>query len=553
MKQWFTLDSKPQQVLAISGLIFFFLVFNFFSMRHLSQTTDEGAHYLYGMNILNLNSDRLVYAPGVVDDSKMPVSALNAIPAKIANFLSKGSLKNFLKNFTTARFITVIFSSLIALLVFRWSFELFGTVPAFASLILYIFDPNIIAHSELVTTDIYATGAVLFCTYWLWKFANTRRCRDGLIFLLVLGLSQLAKYTSIVMLPLSVLALVAHDWFSSNTIYYYKKNVGRYFRDIIFFVIMAGIACVIIINAGYLFNRSFTSFGNYQFESDVLQKLQTNTPAWLAKLPLPIPYPYLQGLDTTSFRASTGFGYGRIYLLGQLHEVDGFKGYYFIASLLKMPIAVQIIVLISIIIYFSDSDRRTKLWNDQVFLLIPVIFFAIYFNFFYNTQLGIRFYLVIYPLLYIFAGTLFENWRDFKLLQRITSFALLGYLTISVFSYYPHYLSYFNEFVWDRKTSYKYLADSNLDWGQNLNYLDQYLANHPDANYEPSGVMSGQKIIVTVNDLVGVHADSEEYKWLRENFEPVGTIAYSYLIYNVSSNDLAKLCETKLICEHQNK
>lgn len=222
MKQWFNLDSKPQQLLAISGLVLFFLVFNFFSMRHLSQTTDEEMHYRYGMNILNLNSDRIVYAPGVVDDSKMPVSALNAIPAEFAKSLSKGSLKNLLKSFTIARFVTVIFSSLIALLVFLWSFELFGTVPAFASLLLYIFDPNILAHSELVATDIYATGAVVLCAYWLWKFANTRSIKNGLMFSLVLGLSQLVKYTSVALLPLSVLALVAHDWFSSDTLHNYK-------------------------------------------------------------------------------------------------------------------------------------------------------------------------------------------------------------------------------------------------------------------------------------------------------------------------------------------
>jgi len=552
MKQWLNLDSKPQQLLAVSSLILFFLVFNFFSMRHLSQTTDEEMHYRYGMNILNLNSDRIVYAPGVVDDSKMPVSALNAIPAKWAKSLSKGSLKNLLKSFTTARFVTVIFSSLIALLVFRWSFELFGTVPAFASLLLYIFDPNILAHSELVTTDIYATGAVLLCAYWLWKFANSRKFRDGLIFLFVLGLSQLAKYTSIVLMPLSVLALFAHDWFLSKEMHSHAKNIGRYFGKIALYILVAGVVCVIIINIGYLFNRSFTSFGNYQFESDMFKKMQDNTPPWLANIPLPLPFPYLQGLDITFFRASTGFGYGRIYLLGQLHEVEGFKDYYFIASLLKLPIATQIIILVSMIVYFLDRRRRAEFWRNQIFLLLPVVFFTLYLNFFYNAQLGIRFYLVVFPLLYIFAGTLFENWKNFTSLQRVTIFGLLSYLIVSVFSYYPHYLSYFNEFIWDRKTAYKYLADSNLDWGQNLNYLNQYLIAHPDANYEPSKIVAGH-IVVSANDLVGVQADPEEYRWLRENFEPVGTIAYSYLIYNVSSNDLEKLCKAKSICESQNK
>jgi hypothetical protein len=44
------------------------------------------------------------------------------------------------------------------LLVFYWSRALHGFLPAVFSLLLYALDPNIIAHSQLVTTDIYAAG-----------------------------------------------------------------------------------------------------------------------------------------------------------------------------------------------------------------------------------------------------------------------------------------------------------------------------------------------------------------------------------------------------------
>ena len=50
------------------------------------------------------------------------------------------------------------------------------------------------------------------------------------------------------------------------------------------------------------------------------------------------------------------------------------------------------------------------------------------------------------------------------------------------------------------------------------------------------------RIVVSVNRLVGVY-EPEEYKWLRENFEPVDSIAYSYLIYDVSFEDLKKISE----------
>jgi len=179
------------------------------------------------------------------------------------------------------------------------------------------------------------------------------------------------------------------------------------------------------------------------------------------------------------------------------------------------------------------------------------LFFVIYFNFFYNIQIGIRFYLVIFPLLYVFAGGLLQGWAEFTWVPRVVLAGLGAYLVISVLSYYPHYISYFNEFVWDRSLSYKYLADSNLDWGQNQYYLSQYMKLHPDAIFEPARIETGQ-IIVSANDLLGVGvgtASPQKYAWLRENFNPTGTIAYSYLIFDISQQDLGYLCQMKNICQ----
>ena len=63
------------------------------------------------------------------------------------------------------------------------------------------------------------------------------------------------------------------------------------------------------------------------------------------------------------------------------------------------------------------------------------------------------------------------HWQEFSRNRKIAIFVLAAYLVVSVLSYYPYYLSYFNEIVWDRRDAYKYLADSNLDWGQGEYYL----------------------------------------------------------------------------------
>ena len=109
---------------------------------------------------------------------------------------------------------------------------------------------------------------------------------------------------------------------------------------------------------------------------------------------------------------------------------------------------------------------------------------------------------------------------------------------MSVLSYFPHYLSYFNELVPDRRMAYKVLADSNLSWGQDIEYLRDYVREHPDVVVRPRQPMAG-RLVVDVNRLTGVF-QRRRLAWLRDNFEPVDRIAGSYLVFDVTPDALEK-------------
>jgi hypothetical protein len=170
-------------------------------------------------------------------------------------------------------------------------------------------------------------------------------------------------------------------------------------------------------------------------------------------------------------------------------------------------------------------------------MLMPILFFSIYFNFFYRAQIGIRFLLVIFPCILVFCGRLVENWGMFNRRRKLGIFVLSGYLVLSVLSYFPHYIPYFNELIYDRRYGYKILADSNIDWGQSKTFLTQYLERYPETKVEPDSPVAG-RIVVRVNQLTGVTGDPARYAWLRDNLLPSETIAYSYLVYNVSPAEL---------------
>jgi hypothetical protein len=173
--------------------------------------------------------------------------------------------------------------------------------------------------------------------------------------------------------------------------------------------------------------------------------------------------------------------------------------------------------------------------TDEIYLLFLVIATFIFFCFFCTAQIGIRYILPAMPFIYVLSGQV-AAWKPEKRhrLGKTCFIILLLWLPVSFFSFFPHYISYFNEFCPDRLRLYKYLADSNLDWGQNVHYLRRYINAHQKGKIivNPSSPATGT-IIVNVNSLVGVTTSPSRYAWLRNNYSPVEHVGYSWLIYEI--------------------
>ena len=473
-------------------------------------------------------------------DSTMPLQALNALPAKLATALPPGPLATTLGRIETGRYATVLFSLVVALCVFQWTRQLYGSAAGLLALTLYTFDPNILAHSQLITTDLYAVGTIAFALYFFWRFLHLGGWKRAVGSGLMLGLAQIAKYTAIALFPLfAVIAVGFHArelWHEVR-----ERRVDALRRRV---VVFSGVALVfvllslLVINVGFLFNRTLTPLQQYPFHSGLFRSIQSSA-AVFGALPLPVPYPYIEGLDLVVEHERTGSSYGNIYLLGEVRQGEGFAGYYFYASLYKLPIATQLVLLAACVAYVARR-RRFDFLKDEAVLFWPILFFAIYFNFFYRAQIGIRYFLVVFPLLYIFCGSLLAKGVALTRPMATALSTAVGGLILSVLSYYPHFLPYFNELIWDHTQAYTVLADSNVDWGQNDWYLQQYQAIHPDLIDEPDTPTAGT-ILVGVNRLTGVIGDPDEFRWLREHFTPVDHVAHGTLVYRISESDLERI------------
>ena len=521
------------------ALLLAFVILAVGSLERMTLTYDEPRHYRYGWKLVNFDASR----DG--EYSKMPFSMLNALPRKLAAGLDPGPLQRRLRSIEFGRYATVVGAALLGWLVFRWARALYGTAGGLLALTLYVLDPNILAHAGLVTNDLYAAWMMALAVWAFWRVLGHegpgfwRVATGGAA---VFGLAQVAKHTCAYLVP--ILALIAMGHAAPGL--WALVREGRW-RAISARGLAAGrlaalylAAFLLVANVGYWGHETLKPLRDYEFQSRHFRAVQA-TLGPLAGLRVPVPAPFVESLDRVFADERAG---ANPYLLGQVGK-DGVPGrrfpeYFAVAWLYKEPIATQVILLLALAAYvirFRRFDFRRNEW----FLVCPVLFFAWYFTFVYNFQIGLRHALVVYPFLFVLAGSLLRDPGEVPRGARLALAGLLAWLAVSVGSYYPHMLAYFNEFVWDRKQAYRILADSNLDWGQSRRYVTRYLRDHPDVHFTPDGPRPGT-ILLSTNHYAGM-LRSEQFRWLRENFEPVGHVAYTHLLFRVTPEALRRVTD----------
>src|SRR5262245_33484453 len=301
----------------------------------MSTTVDEERHLDYGNRILLRHPERLSF----LDDSKMPISALNAIPSATARILQNWGAAprsvSFLRGFRLARLATVLATLALAFFVYRWAYDLYGWTSALASSILAVLSPNIAAHGTLVTTDLYFVLGVIVSLYYFRRYLLWPTLSNASLSALTIAIAQVTKPFAIYLYCvegclLLLLFLLPHLRPAGQTLLT-RRSIAVYAALVLVF-------SLVVLNVAFSFNGTFTSLSAYHFQSASLVSLQT-LPV-LQSFRVPLPYPYLQGLDMAKANEQDGASFGNVYLLGRLgNRYDpsfrGFKSYYVVALFYK--------------------------------------------------------------------------------------------------------------------------------------------------------------------------------------------------------------------------
>ena len=245
----------------------------------------------------------------------------------------------------------------------------------------------------------------------------------------------------------------------------------------------------------------------------------------ISEIPIPFPKAYIDTFDLVQYERETFDGAPLNYLAGELRFKKGFWNYYLICYILKTPL-VSILLTLAGIVYSVVIKKINTIFF--LFCCWPCAFILIFLS---NSSIqnGYRYLLPVTSLLLIFASWFLEY-----VLKKIPKIPVFYFSFIPLFTAivsFPNYLSYTNMLVTDKKMAYRYLADSNFNWGQRTSTLQKFIVEHPDYIFEPDKPVTGM-IIVDLNNLVGIRAP-EKFRWLRKNYVPVATIGDCYLIYDI--------------------
>ena len=370
------------------------------------------------------------------------------------------------------RMAVSLLTLLLAILVFLTAREMFGKVAALVALTLFVFEPTILAHGATVTTDMGFSCFLLASVYAFYRYVKQPSLKRLLLLGVATGLALASKHSAVLVFPILLVVALAELWFRRKRAPQQVAS-GPGPAALIAALAVAAVIALALLWASYGFRlhpqRGVSGEARViayaqRLDHPVERVLITGAARWHL-----LPESYLYGLADVGFTA----GFSHSYVFGHVYP-HGQWFYFPVAFLIKSTLSLLLLLLL---VPFAIALRGAKHRRELAFLLIPA---AIYFvvAMASGLNIGIRHILPVYPFLIILAG-----WGAAELIAQRRKFAyavaiVLLFGIISSLRVFPVYLAYANELWGGPANTYKYLSDSNTDWGQQLKAVKKYLDQH---------------------------------------------------------------------------
>ena len=487
-------------------------------------TTDEPLHLAWSRRLLE--SGATGRTRNEYFESKTPVSVVNVLARKAARrAFGAGDPRLLLfcaRLPTVAEFAALL--AVMALLARRW----LDARTAALAVIACALDPSLIAHASLATVDVpYALAHLLGLAAAL-AFARDPSPRRGLVLGLALGLAFAVKLTAFLLLPAVGLALLV------------TRREGRWTgraARVAAGLGLAALAAALALCAAY----GFAGVARPLAETAWSSRPMAFVARWCPRLRLPVPGDFLTGVDLTLAREQDADW--RVVMLGRIHR-HGVVYYFPLLWLMKTPVLLLLAQVAGLVLAAGMVLRRRA--PVLVFLAANLVLALAYFMLAFHAQIGYRFVLMCLPLSWLVAGAGLA-----RLSGRWAAPAAALVLVLSVgedAAYAGNQLAFTNLAVQPKKRVFRWITDSNVDWGQNRDKVESYRAmgGVPRAALDPPHLLPGPNLLR--HDLASGNFRFQRYRWVRESLDPVAHFGHTYLLFDVTPPQFERLlAETRTL------
>lgn len=355
-----------------------------------------------------------------------------------------------------SRLPLLVFPCLTVLLLWRWGRQLFSPRTAVVQAGAFAFEPTALGHGAWFKNDHAATFGYLLFWFCAWRYWREPSASRVLQLALALFLAVISKLSMLIVIPAALAVVAARFAFHPG------RKAG---------IAVSHLAAVLIIP--YLSVLAAYQFETHRISAAHLGDLQAaGAPAALVSLAnlfrvIPVAIGMWDGfVSLVAYSAEPS----ATYLLGEFYPT-GSPLYFLVAMLVKAPVPVLAlfttgVVLLAARCYRGRLGAADWLWIAPGFLYAGLASLS-------SMQMGLRLILPALPFGLLLCGVAVERMRRGR--YRALLALALGFLVLQSARIYPHGLTFFNLLAGGPEQGLKYLTDSNLDWGQALPELVEFM------------------------------------------------------------------------------
>lgn len=364
-------------------------------------------------------------------------------------------------------------------LIFIWTKKIYGPKAGLLALFLFSFTPTIVAHSRLVTTDIAALFGIILSTYFFVRYLKNQTKLNLWLAVATFGIAELTKFSTFLLIPYFV--LIGIIWG-----YAYHHNFRSMLLGIWKSALVIVMGFIFIVGPVYQLHILGDTPEKQREDAKIVletygNRLFADPVIWASDKPILRPFAqYGLGLLMVFQR---NVGGNQTYFLGELYQ-HGVRPYFPVVYFIKEPLpfwGLFLIAVIGFLIYARPRERKLHEWvknhfTEVALFLWILIYWVLSIN--ANVNIGIRHLIPVYGFTYILlAGLLtliYEKIKAKKLYVTVVGLICVWFL-VETLMVFPYYLTYFNQIAGGPAGGHKYVVDSNLDWGQDLKRLADWV------------------------------------------------------------------------------